>query len=158
MNNQNNKMKIDDLEGKYLSFYISGALYSVELYKILEIISIQPITYLPKMPHYIKGIINLRGKIIPVIDINLKFSNEQNIYDEKTCIIVVNIDNFQIGLIVDNVQEVINSSSVSISSIPDFSDINNNKYLDFIIKNENNVILNIDCSKLIGSSQLEDFN
>lgn len=77
------KDALDDLSGRYLTFYIDDTFYGIELLHILEIISIQSITSVPSLPHYYKGLINLRGKVVPVIDVRLKFNQEERAYDEK---------------------------------------------------------------------------
>ena len=122
----------DDLAGRYLTFQLEDTTYGVELLNVIDIISIQAITSVPNVPNYVKGIINLRGKIIPVIDMRLKFGKPQADYDERTCIIVINIDRIQVGLIVDRVSEVISLSADSMSMLPDFEQYNSNKYLGSI--------------------------
>ena len=97
---------LDELRGRFLTFYIDDTFYSIELCHIIEIISIQPTTYVPGLPDYFKGIINLRGKVVPVIDVRLKFGQPAREYDDKTCIIIVTIHDMQVGLIVDRVAEV----------------------------------------------------
>ena len=80
---------LDELSNRSLTFLIGDVVYGIELSHVIEIISIQPITPVPALPAYIKGIINLRGKVVPVIDVRLKFNQEERAYDEKTCIIAV---------------------------------------------------------------------
>ena len=82
---------LDELSNRSLTFLIGDVVYGIELSHVIEIISIQPITPVPALPAYIKGIINLRGKVVPVIDVRLKFNQEERAYDEKTCIIVTMI-------------------------------------------------------------------
>ncbi len=110
--------------GKYLTFRLKNESYGIQVLKIREIIRLQPITPVPQMPAYIKGVLNLRGKIIPVIDLRVKFGLE-NISDaDHNCIIVVKIEtqrtSSQIGLIVDAVEEVLNISASEIEAAPDF--------------------------------------
>lgn len=142
----------DDLAGKYLTFYIADNVYGVELMHVIEIISIQSITRVPNVPNYVKGIINLRGKIAPVIDIRLKFKLEERAYDERTCIIVVSIDNAQVGLIVDSVSEVTVIDSANLSAVTEINRINNNKFLKSIGRIGSKLILNIDCEKIFHDS------
>ncbi|MEF9976118.1 MAG: chemotaxis protein CheW, partial [Oscillospiraceae bacterium] len=87
--NNSNITAEDDLDGKYLTFFIGEATYGVELINVIEIISVQNITNVPGIPGYIKGIINLRGRIVPVIDVRTKIGLEERAYDERTCIIVI---------------------------------------------------------------------
>ncbi len=96
----------DTQEDKFLTFVLNQEEYGIEIRHVTEIIGIQSITELPDMPHYIKGVINLRGKVIPVMDVRLRFGLEERGYDDRTCIIVINIDEQSVGLIVDRVFEV----------------------------------------------------
>ena len=110
---------LDDLSGRYLSFYVDDTFYGIELLHVTEIISVQPITFVPSLPMYIKGIINLRGKVVPVIDVRLKFGQEERPYDDKTCIIVVLVENMQVGLIVDSVAEVVSIHDGESNNLPE---------------------------------------
>ena len=96
----------DAMENKFLTFRLGDEEYGLEIRRVLEIIGIQPITEVPNMPRYIKGVINMRGKVVPLMDIRIRFNMRERIYDEKTCVIVVNYDNTQVGLVVDRVLEV----------------------------------------------------
>ena len=111
--------------GKYLTFRLSTESYGILVLKIREIIRLQAITPVPQMPPYIKGVLNLRGKIIPVIDLRIKFGLSNITDTDHTCIIVVKIasassTNFQMGLIVDAVEEVLNVGASEIEAAPDF--------------------------------------
>ena len=110
--------------GKYLTFRLKNESYGIEVLKIREIIRLQPITPVPQMPPFIKGVLNLRGKIIPVIDLRLKFNLPDITNADHNCIIVVKIESSrvstQIGLIVDAVEEVINIGLNEIEPAPDF--------------------------------------
>lgn len=145
----------DDLTGKFLTFYIEDAVYGVELLHVLEIIGVQPITYVPGTPGYVKGIINLRGRIVPVIDVRLKFSLVEKDYDERTCIIVIDMDEMLVGLIVDSVSEVVNVGSDVLSDLPEFNNVNTNRYLKSILKAENHLVLNLDCQKFLQDDAIE---
>ncbi len=136
----------DDLHGRSLVFYIDDSFYGIELYYITDIISVLPIIQIPSLPHYIKGIINLRGKVVPVIDVRLKFNQEERPYDDKTCIINVLIGEMQVGLIVDGVEGVFTLRD-SQNSLPSDAAKNGERYLSSISKIDGRVILNIDCNK-----------
>ncbi|MDJ0838993.1 MAG: chemotaxis protein CheW [Acidobacteriota bacterium] len=97
----------DTQEGKYLTFILGKEVYGLEIRYVTEIIGIQKITPVPDMPDYVKGVINLRGKVIPVMDVRLRFSMEAREYDERTCIVVINAKETIVGLIVDTVKEVL---------------------------------------------------
>ncbi len=148
----NKVMVADDLDGQYLTFYIGEEIYGVEIKYITEIIGINQITgiaQVPFVPNHIKGIINLRGKIVPVTDVRLKFMKEERPYDDKTCIIVLGVDDVSVGLIVDEVSDVYTVSQEDFSSIPEFTGINVSHHLKNITKTSNRVILNIDCAKFL---------
>lgn len=103
--------------GKYLTFNLGDEEYGLEILKVREIIGLMEITAVPQMPHYVKGVINLRGKVIPVVDLRLKFGMEQAEYDEATCIIVVDVGTM-VGIIVDTVQEVLDVEGGQIDPPP----------------------------------------
>lgn len=140
------ELELDDLHGRYLTFYIDQTFYGIELCNVIEIISVQPITRVPSLPEYIKGIINLRGKVVPVIDVRVKFNQEERAYDDKTCIIVVTIDGMQVGLIVDSVVEVVSIGDGECNEPPELGR-SGECYLSSIAKIDKKVILNIDCKK-----------
>jgi purine-binding chemotaxis protein CheW len=113
------------LAGKYLTFTLHQESYGVDVLKVREIIRLITITAVPQMPDYVRGVINLRGKIIPVMDLRLKFGFAQVASTEQTCIIVVQVKlpdgkNTQMGLIVDGVEEVTNTAAADIEETPDF--------------------------------------
>ncbi len=142
---------MDDLQGKFLTFHIEDTIYGIELLHVIEIISIQNATRIPNVPTYIKGIINLRGKIVPVIDVRLKFKQSERAYDEKTCIIVVVIEDMQVGLIVDRVSEVVTVDQAELANPPELGTTSNEKYLQSIATVGEKVVLNIDCHKFFHS-------
>jgi purine-binding chemotaxis protein CheW len=112
-------------EGKYLTFGLGSEEYGLEILKVKEIIGIMNITAVPKTPKYVKGVINLRGKVIPVLDLRLKFGMETIEYNDRTCIIVVDIASIigkktVMGIVVDSVSEVLNIKSQEIEDTPTF--------------------------------------
>ncbi len=108
----------DTQEDKFLTFFLEKEEYGLEIRHVTEIIGIQSITGVPDMPHYVKGVINLRGKVIPVMDVRLRFGMEERTYDDRTCIIVINIDDYLVGLIVDQVSEVLDIPKNNIEPPP----------------------------------------
>lgn len=111
--------------GKFLTFTLADECYGVEVLKIREIIRMQKITPVPQMPIHVKGVINLRGKVIPVVDLRVKFNLEAAEATERTCIIVVDVDGGQgvnslLGLVVDAVEEVLNVTDAEVEPSPDF--------------------------------------
>lgn len=137
-----------------LSFNVGDAIYAIEIKYIKEIIEVEQITLVPKIPGHIKGVINLRGKVVPVISVRRRFDIEEVPYDSRTCIIVLEFeDGEQVGIIVDRVQEVVDVKASDISKTPDSKNVNANKYIKSIVHFENNIILLIDCSKLINDDR-----
>lgn len=113
------------LAGKYLTIVLDQEFCCIAVLKVREIIRLQKITAIPQVPHYVKGVINLRGRVIPIMDLRLKFGLEARIA-ERTCIVVVQINldvgrTIQIGLIVDSVEEVVNFTGTEIEPTPEFS-------------------------------------
>ncbi|MBI9075498.1 MAG: purine-binding chemotaxis protein CheW, partial [Desulfatibacillum sp.] len=111
-------------EGKYLTFTLAGEEYGIGILKIREIIGIMPVTTVPQTPDFVKGVINLRGKVIPIVDLRLRFGIHAMDYTERTCIIVVEIQSdagkIQIGIVVDSVSEVLNIRGEDIEPTPTF--------------------------------------
>ena len=141
-----NNSETNSLEGKYLTFILNNEEYGLEILKVREIIGVMDITPVPQTPSFIKGIINLRGKVIPVVDLRLKFVMPEIEYTKETCIIVVDISNRLMGIIVDTVSEVLDIAAKDIEPTPSLgSDIKT----DFIlgmgkIKGKVKILLDID--------------
>jgi purine-binding chemotaxis protein CheW len=148
----------DTQKGRFLTFLIGKEMYGIEIRFVTEIIGIQAITGMPEMPDYVKGIINLRGKIIPVMDVRLRFRKQPREYDDRTCVIVIDFNGVSIGLIVDSVSEVLTIPEQDIAELPSINTNLNNGYVKNIGKVGANVILLIDCEKLISSDELDAFN
>lgn len=136
--------------GNVLLFKIDDTIYGIEIKYINEIISIEQITIVPKVPDYIKGIINLRGKVVPIISVRRRFGKEEIPYDERTCIIVLEFEgNNHVGIIVDRVCEVTNVSPKDICNTPDFKNVNSNRYIKNIIESGGEIKQLLNCEKLI---------
>jgi purine-binding chemotaxis protein CheW len=148
----------DTQKDKYLIFSIGKEYYGIDIKYVIEIIGIEPITEVPELPTYIKGVINLRGKIIPVMDVRVKFKKEEKEYDDRTCIIVVEIGSICIGLIIDTVVEVASIEESSISPPPktSYNRDTANKYIKGIGEVQNGVRLLIDCQKLLEDDEIEE--
>jgi len=137
---------VETLKGKYLTFRLGEEEYGIAIKFVKEIIGIQKITNVPKVPDYFKGIINLRGLVIPVLDVRLRIGQDFKEYDDRTCIIVIETSSHLVGLIVDSVSEVLSINDEDISSIPEGFSQN---YLMGIGKTSTGVKLLIDCDKLL---------
>lgn len=113
-----------DRGGKYLTFHLANEEFGIQVMKVREIMGLQEITAVPHTPHYTKGVINLRGKVIPVVDLRLKFGMPSAEYTQRTCIIVTEVEGedgqILIGALVDAVSEVLNLSETDIEDTPDF--------------------------------------
>ena len=145
-------------EEKYLTFTLAGEEYGIGILKIKEIIGMMPITMVPQTPSFVKGVINLRGKVIPVIDLRLRFSMEAIEYNERTCIIVVEIKGqsgtIQIGIVVDSVSEVLNIKGSDIEETPTFGAKLNTEYILGMAKMEGSVKILLDIDKVLSSEEI----
>lgn len=155
---ENLEFEEDTQKSRYLTFSIGKETYGVEIKYVIEIIGIQTITEIPELPEYIKGIINLRGKIIPVMDVRLRFKKEPIEYNDRTCVIIVDINDTSIGLIVDKVAEVIIIPDQDIVEPPQMNKGNKNRYIKSMGKVGENVKLLLDCEKLLTEDELEELN
>ncbi len=144
----------DTMKGKYLTFSMGEELYGIEIRYITEIIVHQPITVVPGMPQYVKGITNLRGKIIPVMDARLRFKQAIREYDDRSCIIVLDRKDITSGLIVDGVSEVITIADEEVAAPPDINK-GGLKYIKGIGKADKKVILLLDCERLLTVDEAE---
>lgn len=148
----------DEMKGKYLTFWTDKQLFGVPIADVVQIIGIQQITPIPDSPAYAKGVINLRGSIIPVIDVRVRFSKEETQYSERTCIIVTKIEESYIGFIVDSVDEVTTIGDDNISPPPRISNDHTNAYLTGIGKVQSKVVLLLDTSRILNDSEIEVVN
>lgn len=149
-------MEQETQKDKYLTFSVESEDYGIDIKYVIEIVGIQPITLIPEMPDYVKGVINLRGSIIPVMDVRTRFKKESIEYHERTCIIVVEVNRFSIGLIVDKVLEVLTIPKEDISELPKVSKQSYKKYMKGIGKVGEEVKLILDSEKLLEDEELMD--
>lgn len=145
----------DTQKGKFLTFTLGNEAYGLEIKYVTEIIGIQEITEVPELPEYIRGIINLRGKIISVMDVRLRFKKPFREYNDRTCVIVIDIKDISVGLIVDEVSEVMTIQDQEIVPPPDFNKGFSNRYIKGIGKVGNGVKLLLNCSKLLNDNETE---
>lgn len=141
-------------EGKYLSFILGDEEYGIEILTVREIISVIEITSIPNVPAFVKGVINLRGAVIPVIDLRLKFGMPEKEYGKETCTIVVNLGSQFIGIIVDTVSEVLDIHENEIDAPPSFG---GSAQTDFILgmgKVKEKVVILLDIGKILLSEQI----
>lgn len=145
-------------EGKYLTFTLAGEEYGIGILKVREIIGMMVITAVPRTPDYVKGVINLRGKVIPVIDLRLKFGLEAMEYTERTCIIVVEIAGagrkIPMGIVVDSVSEVLNIKAGDIEDTPNFGSRLDTDYILGMAKAGGGVKILLDIDKVLNSEDI----
>ena len=150
--------EITDREGKYLTFSMANEEYGIGILQIREIIGMMPITSVPQTPEFVKGVINLRGKVIPVIDLRLRFNMDSIDYNERTCIIVVEIlgqsATVQVGIVVDSVSEVLNIKQDEIEDTPTFGTSLNTDFILGMAKMEGGVKILLDIDQVLTSDEL----
>ncbi len=150
----NAKEDVSVSEEKYLTFPLNKEEFGIDIQCITEIVGILSITEVPDMEYYIKGVINLRGKIIPVIDVRKRFNMEEKEYNDRTCIIVVNLDDLVVGLIVDTVSEVVNIPVNQIESSSVISNEAGANYIKGMGKIGDRVIIILDIEQLLEREKL----
>lgn len=148
------------LEGKYLSFALGEEVYGVAILKVQEIIGLMNVTSVPRTPEYVRGVINLRGKVIPVVDLRIKFGMEKAEDTERTCIIVVQIatpgdDEITMGVIVDSVSEVIEISSENIEPTPTLGNSTDTRFILGMGKVEEKVVMLLDVDQALSSQEIK---
>lgn len=152
----NSEIDEDAMEGRYLTFRLGDEIFGIEIRYVMEIVGIQPITEMPEMPDYIKGIINLRGRIIPVVDVRIRFKKKCKDYNDRTCVVVIQYGGITIGLIVDSVSDVMAIPFEQISEKPEISAKDSRGYIRNIGRLNEQVILLIDCEKLLNENDLDE--
>jgi len=161
MNTQSIEMQEDltDLAGKYLTFNLGDEGYGLEILKVQEIIGMQEITKIPRTPAYVRGVINLRGKVIPVIDLRLKFGMPEQELTRKTCIIMVQVHRNEmdliIGLVVDEVSEVLNISGDQIEPAPSLGTQAETHFILGMAKTESAVKILLGIDKVLSAEEMD---
>ena len=145
------------MDGKFLTFHLAEEDYGIAICYVTEIIGIQKITVVPDMPGYIRGVINLRGRVIPVMDVRMRFGLPTREYDDRTCIIVVNIEDKSIGLVVDKVNEVADIPDSQIEPPPKAGQRDGN-YILGIGKIEDEVKILLDINRLVYEAEVVNKN
>ena len=142
--------------GKFLTFFLDREEYGIEILSVREIIGLLPVTPVPQTPYYVQGVINLRGQVIPVVDLRLKFDMEPIDSTEETCIIVVQTGGAQLGIIVDKVSEVLDIPTRDIVDAPTLGTEINTDYIMGIGKSEGRVTLLLDIGMIFPSSEVSE--
>jgi purine-binding chemotaxis protein CheW len=145
--------------GKFLTFTLAEEEYGIGILKVKEIIGMMPITSVPRTPEFVKGVINLRGKVIPVMDLRVKFGMASIDYTDRTCIIVVEIDTddmtIQIGIVVDTVSEVLNIKQEEIEDAPSFGTRLDTDYILGMAKIDSGVKILLDIDRVLSAKEIQ---
>jgi len=142
--------------GKYLTFVLGDEEYGLEILKVREIIGLMDITAVPSTPEFVRGVVNLRGKVIPVVDLRLKFGMASAEATEETCIIVVDVDTVEMGIVVDKVSEVLDIVENDIEDAPSFGVSVDTNFILGMGKADGNVKILLDISKVLSSEEIGD--
>lgn len=142
--------------GKFLTFVLAEEEYGIEILSVREIIGLLPVTPVPQSPYYVKGVVNLRGQVIPVVDLRLKFDMEAIDATDETCIIVVQTGGVQLGIIVDKVSEVLDIHGDDIVDAPTLGTEINTDYIMGIGKSEGRVTLLLDIGRVFPSQEVSE--
>lgn len=156
------KASLTERAGKYLTFNLVNEEYGLEILKVQEIIGIMNVTRVPKMPDYVRGVINLRGKVIPVIDLRLKFGLDSQNDTERTCIIVVQVSHgdqqVTTGIIVDEVSEVLDIAEEQIEDAPSFGASVDTEFILAMGKVGKKVVMFLDIDKVLSTGDMVAIN
>ena len=146
----------DTQKDKFLTFSLGKEYYGLEIRHVTEIIGIQPITEVPELPEYVRGIINLRGKIIPIIDLRLRFGMPTIEQTDETCIVVVRAAGLEMGIVVDRVSDVLNISSADIEDVPEFGVDIDTDFLIGVGKVDGRVKLLLDIDRVLSATHMQN--
>ncbi len=149
------KKGVSGHEGKFLTFALSNEEYGIEILKVREIMGIMEITPVPQTPDYMKGVINLRGKVIPIIDLRLKFAMPEVEHTKETCIIVAEVGTAQVGVIVDSVSEVTDIKGEDIEEAPSFGQGIDTNFIMGLGKTKKKIVILLDIEKVLETEELK---
>jgi purine-binding chemotaxis protein CheW len=139
--------------GKVMTFNIGEQIYGIEIQYVTEIIEMQQITKVPHVPAYIKGIINVRSKVVPIVDIRTRFGKPEIPYTNRTCTIILALNDISVGIIVDSVADVEDIHTGDISATPENNAVNTNEFIQYMIRSGENVKLILDVAKLLDEQE-----
>ena len=145
---------VNTILGKVMTFNIGDQIYGIEIQYVTEIIGLQHITKVPHVPEYIKGIINVRSKVVPIVDIRTRFGKPEIPYTSRTCIITLSFNETSVGIIVDSVADVEDIHTSDISATPQNKNVNENNFIQYMIRGKNNnTKLILDVAKLLDEEE-----
>jgi purine-binding chemotaxis protein CheW len=142
--------------GKFLTFFLDREEFGIEILKVHEIFGMMPVTHVPRTAKYILGVINLRGKIIPIIDLRLKLAMEAAPRTEETCVIVVHANGMEVGVMVDKVSEVVDIAAKDVEDTPAFAAGVDTEYILGIGKTQSKVKLLLDIDKALSKKDMQE--
>ena len=145
----------DTQKDKYLTFLLDGEVYGLEIRHVTEVVGLQKITHVPDMPDFIQGVINLRGQVIPVMDVRRRFQMEPREYDDRTCVVVVNVQGASLGLVVDEVQEVLDLPESQTQPPPRVSRQMSSQFVQGLGKVGEDVKILLDVNRMLYEGELE---
>ncbi|HNY22286.1 MAG TPA: chemotaxis protein CheW [Treponemataceae bacterium] len=147
----------DTQANKYLFFRIDKESYGIGIKHVIEIIELQNISAVPDMPDYVKGVINLRGKVIPIVDLRLRFGMDERGYDNRTCIIVTEVDRVLVGCLVDTVEEVMEIPEKNVEVPPQFKTASGrNRYISGMGKVGESIKILLDVEEIVRDEKIPD--
>ena len=156
MNTENIELNQDT--SRYLTFFIEEECYGLNISNVKEIIASMNITNVPKTPNYIKGVINLRGTVIPIIDVRLKFGMDERAYDINTAIIINEIDKVSIGFIVDRVEDVLSIKLSELTDPPKFGTSVDTSFIEKVAQIDKSVVMMLNLKKIFEQDELVDIS
>ncbi len=148
--------RLDARAGKYLTFFLDEEEYGLEILKVQEIIGMLPVTRVPRTASYVRGVINLRGRVIPIVDLRVKFGMPEWAGDDTTCMIVVQVQGIQLGIVVDRVSEVLAILEEEIDDAPAFGASVNTEFLLGIAKSAGKIKLLLDIDRVLSTDDVID--
>ncbi len=146
--------EIEDRE-QFVSFMIEDEYYGVEILKVQEIVGMTKITSVPNMASYVRGVINLRGKVVPVVDMRLKFNMDEREYDAVTVILIVEVKGREVGMIVDSVSDVVEIPKQQIQETPHFNATIDTNYIHGIGNLNDMLVILLDVDRILSTDELE---
>ncbi len=148
-------MAANDDSGQFLTFTLQNEEYGIEILRVQEIKGFSKITPIPNAPHFVRGVMNLRGTVVPVIDLRARFSMTEKEYDQFTCIVVVNVGSRVVGLVVDTVSDVLNIPTDAIADPPELATSSETSCITGMGKLGERIVMLLDTGRLVGAEALE---
>jgi purine-binding chemotaxis protein CheW len=146
----------DYIKDRYLSFHIREEEYCIEIIYVTEIVGLQKITEVPDMPDFVRGVINLRGQVVPVVDLRLRFNLPEKEYTDRTCVIIINLESTVIGLVVDSVEDVSYIAPEEVSPPPAVSSSGSSRFIKGLGRAGDDVKIILNVTRILYDSELKE--